>query len=455
MTCSRLFTLFWLVACLSTFCSAQTTTCNQFANEERRKYLEKTLPTSEEARLALARALNRCIITGLETVRAIRDACVKKIGSTECTALKSTRFGLQQNRAKSNAEINRSLWAIHSEYKNLKELAKSDPLRSQYLKIGDDAAESQEQGTALGRLDEELHTVMREQNLNQFMGAILQTGVAFADTGNTTTPSATDRLETQVRALAEWSTKHWGDDFGKWDFGLSGRFGAFPVMTLVTIPDGTSSTISSMFQQGFLWDFSPQFGLHVSGQQEVAFFARVGQTRVNNREVTIDRGSAPSILATLADNNTGLTEHFFEVGTDWRLFDRDLEYVHEDVSVRTPRLMFGTGYRRDNRFKQSGTLSAFDRPADRIFLRMLVSITNLIRPAENQQPEQTFSIDFGVDHDRSLVGGEVPPATKFIIRADTNLVKLFRLVDDEGDSEARREAPPAAAPSKTSAFATR
>jgi hypothetical protein len=113
-----LLTLLPLVAGLSTCCSAQTTTCNQFANEERYKYLEKTLPTSEEVRLALARGLNRCIIASLETVRAIRDACVK-IGSTECTALKGTRFWLQQNRAKSNAEIDRSLWAIHSEYKKL------------------------------------------------------------------------------------------------------------------------------------------------------------------------------------------------------------------------------------------------------------------------------------------------------------------------------------------------
>jgi hypothetical protein len=277
----------------------------------------------------------------------------------------------------------------------------------------------------LRELGERVHELMSSEGLQEAFAALLDTGIALADSGGARVRPARDSSEAQARGVVGWESRHFGEDGARAHFSLGGSLGFAPTMVLVRT-GGSESTPQTIFQHAFVWDFMPRLSFP-AGDGEAALFGRWGQSRLTGDPEAFQRGE-DTVVAVRIANDTGRIEHFLETGVEYKLYNRPLDVIHHEKDFLLPAFSLALGYRMDNRLRAWGNafgdLSA--RP-DRMFYRMSVSLNRIANLTQKDiLRKEPISIRFSVDHDRPLRGSQVPPATRLIFGGDVDLVKAFR-----------------------------
>ncbi len=306
--------------------------------------------------------------------------------------------------------INRFLWDVHANYKDLKAAGKAaDPVALKFVK-------------------DEVHHLLEKRGQREPFAAMLDTGFVLADAGNSLVPYARDTTNKSPYGRVDWESKRFRDEEGPLNFSFGGNFGVGPAQTLVKVQD--ESQVRTLHQDAFIWSAFARASRPLGSGAEIGPLVRFGQTQLTSMADRVGSDSDPKTTTTIA-NGTGRSATFVETGVFFNLFNAETQRVYEEKSYLAPVFTAGAGFRRDNRFRRDGDISGYYRPESRWFARFSVSLTNVLnrRPADGDP--SSYDIGFTVDYDTPMGGGSgpglrVPASTRIIINAGFDLLATLK-----------------------------
>src|SRR6266446_1319398 len=266
-------------------------------------------------------------------------------------------------------------------------------------------------------------------------GAVFDVSGAFGDAGNGSVPAAQTTIQTETVGLIKFESAHYGSvadtDKGHHpDFSFGGTVGLYPTLVLENL-SSTTATITQpnarpMFQDAFRWSLGPSLNVPIFDHGEGSLFIDLGQNFLVSQVSSFKQGN-DSIVATPVNNGVGRAAIFWEGGVQVRLLNVAISQAHSDKqSFLLPGFQIATGYRHDSRFNKSGDLATYDNPTARFFLRFFVSLNNILDQRTAGKPNQPMSFKFGVDYEKPISESRIPSATRYIVSADVDILKLFR-----------------------------
>jgi hypothetical protein len=266
-------------------------------------------------------------------------------------------------------------------------------------------------------------------------GAVFDVSGAFGDAGSGAVPSAQTTIQSEAIGIIKFESAHYwsvadNDKSHHPDLSFGGTIGLYPTLVLENLSSATA-TISApnarpMFQDAFRWSLGPNLNIPIFDHGEASVFTDLGQNFLVSETSSFKQGS-DSIVATPVNNNAGRAAMFWEGGIQMRLLNVAISQAHSDKqSFLLPGFQIATGYRRDNRFNKSGDLETFDNPTARFFLRFFVSLNNILDQRTAGKPNQPMSFKFGIDYEKPISDNRVPSATRYLVSADVDILKLFR-----------------------------
>jgi hypothetical protein len=279
------------------------------------------------------------------------------------------------------------------------------------------------------------------EGIYQTFGAVFTAYGAFGDGGTNAVPAAQSGFQTEAVADVAFESEHYGWNHlnangdhrpHQPEFSFGGSVGLYPsvVMENLTVESGTLTNPSNrpMFQDALHWNLGPHIDIPLFAKGEANAYVDMGQNILVDSVTSFKQGDL-TVTATPVSNGVGRSAFFGEFGAQLKLLDVDITQAHTDkTSALLPKFFLSGGYRRDNRFAQSGDLAKFDSPQDRVFFKFLVSLSKIFNPDTTGKAAAPASFDFGVDYERPITSGSssIPGATRVIVSADLDIMKLFR-----------------------------
>ena len=278
-----------------------------------------------------------------------------------------------------------------------------------------------------------LYRVLREKGLYEPFGAVFVAAQTFGDAGSAAVPAAQTSLQTETLGRIAWESEHYWSSATQQhypDFSFGGNIGFTPTLTLVNLTNQGTAVLPGArptLQNAFEWDLTPRVNIPVFSKGEVSGFITLGQTLLTSDVISFKQSDGTTLVATLVSNNTGRAAIFSEYGAQFRLFNQtELFQTHLEKSYLTPAFSFAAGNRRDGRFNKSGDLADYDKPEQRYFFRMFISLSKVIRQKQQGDTADPITLDFAVDYDRPVSDSRVPAATRYTISSNVDVMKLFR-----------------------------
>ena len=354
-----------------------------------------------------------------------------------------TRYYSEERRL---LEVHTFLASAHAKFHELREGAR-DPETARIEEVG-----------------RNLHELLRSRYPNGPLNAVLRVGMVVADVSN----DGHRRLERTggaVRArpawLVSWGTRppwRWyrprvGGGFGYEAVPAVWSFSGTRESASTDEACGTGSTESCgsvedsylvQHQDGLFYDVFLNWPNVSIGTGHLAGFVGGGQARLTNQDLQDGSGSTAR-LGSLARNRTGVWSYRYEVGVEYRLFDRDriaVEYGRGSVS---PVLEIALGLRTHERFKASGELAFLStvdglchcdmhavqgstNPQRRMYWRLGVDLQRVLSWSEDKTTP--FSVRVVAEQEWDWPGGSIPTMTRVFIQGEIALKALGLGGDD-------------------------
>jgi hypothetical protein len=308
----------------------------------------------------------------------------------------------------------------------------------------------------LDQIEQIIPVVMKKHGLFAQFAGVLVTGFSFADASQpekpaaptttppattppattppaaTTTDATTDAKKEQVAVgNVVWQTRHFGDEsLNPIDIHFGGRIGITPVLNLVAPAeppeddDNPTAGVTAVHQPAFAWTFAVQANRQLRGiNAELGGFVKTGSTTLMSVPKVVDKGNA-SFVAFPLDKGSEQTSWLWEGGVEFNMFDTRLEQVHAEKGTATPQFQLLLALRKDERFR-GGVYNAYENPTGRLVFRLTVDALQVFDRRAFGEAPKPFTFGFVVEHERSLAGKgiRVPPATRFIVRGNLDLLK--------------------------------
>ena len=114
-----------------------------------------------------------------------------------------------------------------------------------------------------------------------------------------------------------------------------------------------------------------------------------------------------------------------EFGYRFNLHDAPMSLVHLAKTTLNPRLSAEAAFRVDSRFRATGSLADFNRPALRWVVRLMLDGINIVDRLSGKEKNKRFVATFGFEYEGGFRSG-IPAGFQVIIRGDIDLLKALK-----------------------------